>query len=193
MATFIPMLALFFIAYYFDHIGILTLAIVNLGLWMGVSVTPKELLLHTDWDNQTIIYTYLLFSCLLIVTGFATQKISFKKHFKFTYQHYGVHVGFITLLAGYFYYYNSAWAILWMLAVLAFAFFIYTDASKSKSFYFLLLAILYSYVALSSLVVRALIYPESGDLIAFVFLYFIASGVGLVLSLIKLNKKLSAE
>ena len=34
LATFIPMLVLFFIAYYFDHLGILTMAIANLGIWM---------------------------------------------------------------------------------------------------------------------------------------------------------------
>jgi len=32
MATLIPMLALFLIAYYFDHLGILSLAIANLAV-----------------------------------------------------------------------------------------------------------------------------------------------------------------
>ncbi|MEO6850479.1 MAG: DUF2157 domain-containing protein, partial [Mucilaginibacter sp.] len=40
LATLIPMLVLFFMAYYFDHLGILNMAIANLAIWLGVSVTP---------------------------------------------------------------------------------------------------------------------------------------------------------
>jgi len=37
LAAFIPMLILFASAYYFDHLGILSLAITNLAAWMGLS------------------------------------------------------------------------------------------------------------------------------------------------------------
>ncbi|MDQ6764326.1 MAG: hypothetical protein M3015_17115 [Bacteroidota bacterium] len=33
LATFIPMVVLFMAAYYFDHLGVLILAIVNLAAW----------------------------------------------------------------------------------------------------------------------------------------------------------------
>src|ERR1700754_4252062 len=65
LATLIPMLVLFFVAYYFDHLGILNMAIANLAIWMGVSVTPKQLLLNSDFDSETIIYTYLILGILL--------------------------------------------------------------------------------------------------------------------------------
>ena len=192
MATFIPMLALFFIAYYFDHLGILSMAIANLAVWMGVSVTPKQLLLNSDFNSETIIYTYLVLGIVLIAAAYASQQIRFKKHFKFSYQHYGIHVAYVALLAGYFHFYDSIIAAVWMLGVLLLSFFTYTDAFKNKSFYFMLLVVLYSYIALSSLIVRAFISMNDIGGVYLVLFYFIGSGVGLILLLINLNKKLKA-
>jgi hypothetical protein len=192
LATLIPMLVLFFIAYYFDHLGILNMAIANLAIWMGVTVTPKQLLLNSDFDSQTIIYTYVALGLILLAGAFATQHSGFKKHFKFSYQHYGVHITFIALLAGYFHYYDSAIAIAWMLGVFLLGYLIYRDAFKNKSFYFLLLVILYSYIAISSLVIRVLIIGADIGAISLLFLYFIGSAIALIFLLINLNKKLKA-
>ncbi len=43
-ATFIPMVILFITAYYFDHLGALSLAITNLAAWAGIAVTPLSIL-----------------------------------------------------------------------------------------------------------------------------------------------------
>ncbi|ASU32584.1 DUF2157 domain-containing protein [Mucilaginibacter xinganensis] len=192
MATFIPMLALFFIAYYFDHIGILSMAMANLAVWMGVSVPPQQLLLNSDFDSETIIYTYLVLGIVLIAAAYASRQFKFKKHFKFSYQHYGIHVAYIALLAGYFHYYSSILAAAWILGIVLLSFPTYTDAFKNKSFYFMLLVVLYSYIALSSLVVR--LFLSVGDVggVYLALLYFIGSGVGLIFVLINLNKKLKA-
>jgi hypothetical protein len=192
MATFVPMVVLFFVAYYFDHLGILSMAIANLALWMGVSVTPRELLTKYDFDNETIIYTYLILGVLLLVLGYASQKLDFKGHFKFSYHNYGVHVTFIILLAGYFHFYDSAAATLWMLGVFALAGFMYYDSYRNKSFYFLLLVILYSYFAISSLVARGLMHANGADGIYLMLLYFITSGAGLLILLMNLNKKIKS-
>ena len=192
MATFIPMVVLFFIAYYFDHLGILSMAIANLAVWMGVSVTPKQLLLNYDFDSETIIYTYLLLGVLLIFAAYATQGLNFKKHFKFSYEHYGVHVAYISLLAGYFHFYQFPAAFIWMLGIALLSFIIYLDAFKNKSFYFLLLVVLYSYIALSSLMVRAFISINDITALYLILMYFIGSGIALIFLLISLNKKLKA-
>jgi hypothetical protein len=193
LATLIPMLVLFFTAYYFDHLGILNMAIANLAVWMGVSVTPKALLLNSDFDSQIIIYTYLVLGIILLAGAYLTQRSNFKKHFKFSYQHYGVHVTFISLLAGYFHFYNSPFAILWMLALFAIAWVIFRDAFKNHSFYFLLLVVLYSYVAISSLVVRLVMLAEDEGALYLAMLYFIGSAIGLIFLLINLNKRLKAS
>jgi hypothetical protein len=192
MATFIPMLVLFFIAYYFDHLGILSMAIVNLAIWMGVSVTPKALLLHADFNSETIIYTYLLLGILLLLAAMLMQRFNFKRHFKFSYAHYGVHVTFIALLAGYFHYYDSAIAALWMAGIFILAFLVYRDSLRNKSFYFLLLVVLYSYIAVSCLFVRVCMLMQSQVIFEFLSLYFIGSAIGFIFLLIHLNKKIKS-
>ncbi|MDN5288450.1 MAG: hypothetical protein JWR38_4724 [Mucilaginibacter sp.] len=191
MATLIPMLILFFIAYYFDHLGILNMAIANLAVWMGVSVTPKQLLADNNFNTGTIIYTYLLLGILLLAGALLTQHFKFKKHFKFSYQHYGIHVTYIALLAGYFHYYDLDIAPPFMLGILLLSVLMYRDAYKSKSFYFLLLVILYAYIAVSCLAVR--LFLSMGDTAGAVYsmlMYVIGSGIGLIFLLINLNKKL---
>jgi hypothetical protein len=192
MATFIPMLVLFFVAYYFDHLGILSMAIANLAVWMGVSVTPKQLLLHSDFNKETIIYTYLLLGILLLLAAYFTQRYHFKKHFKFSYEHYGIHLAFIALLAGYFHYYDSIICMIFLAGIVGLAWIIYNDAFKNKSFYFLLLVVLYGYITVSSLVVRLCMLVPDGALVQFIFFYFIGSAIGLIFLLINLNKKLKA-
>jgi hypothetical protein len=192
LATFIPMLALFYIAYSFDHIGILTMAIINLGVWMGVSVTPKQLILAGTFSSQPVINTYLTFGLLLIAAALASQKLMFKSHFKFTYYHYGVHVTFISLLAGYFFNYRTGAPLLWILGVFILAGVVFKDAYKHKQFYFLLLTTLYSYFAFSCLLVQMLDHAINSDLLGLLFLYFTITPVLLIIFLIKLNKKLKS-
>jgi hypothetical protein len=190
LATFIPMLVLFYIAYDFDHMGILNLGITNLGIWMGVSVTPKQLLFSHTFNSTTIIYTYLGFGLLLLFSGWLTGKLQIKPHFKFSYQHYGLHVSLISLLAGYFFLYDSPFALLWLAGVFILSFLIYRDAVKQHSFYFILSVILYSYVAITSLIFRGLGNLGNDGALSIYFLYFIASPICLILLLININKKL---
>ncbi|HWZ05169.1 MAG TPA: DUF2157 domain-containing protein [Mucilaginibacter sp.] len=190
MATFVPMLVLFFIAYYFDQLGVLNMAIASLAVWMGVTVTPSDLLEKYDFNSTAIIYTYLGLGLVLIVKAIATNYFNFKKHFKFSYQHYGVHALYISLLAGYFHFYDFLYALLWLLGIGIVSFFLYKDAIKHHSFYFLLLMILYSYVAISSLVIRMLSPGYNTGAVGLIFMYFIISALGLVLLLIHFNKKL---
>ena len=186
MATFIPMLVLYCVAYGFDHIGILNMAIVNMGLWLGITITPKALIAQNTFDSATAIYTYLGFGLLLLAFGEVTKIRKLKNHFTFSYQHYGVHVSFIALLAGYFFYHNSPFYFLWLIGVFVLGYIIYLQAFKNKSFYFLVLVILYSYIAFSILVMRVF----DIESIYFITIYFITSALGMVYLLMRLNKKL---
>jgi hypothetical protein len=192
LATFIPMLALFYIAYDFDHIGILNMAIANLGVWMGVQVTPWQPLNEGTFSSERIIHTYTGFGLLLLCAAWLTQKFIFKKHFKFSYQHYGIHITLIAMLAGYFSDYDYGMNILWLFGVLVLCAAVYTNAYKEKSFYFLLLSILYGYLAISCLVVRAMIRLDDIGAFYLLLMYFIGSAVGLIMFLISQNKKLKA-
>lgn len=192
MATFIPMVLLFYIAYNFDHLGILNMAIINLGVWLGVTATLKQLLAYDTFNSESMIYTYLGFGLLLIAFAWLTENYRIKSHFKFSYLHYGIHISFIALLAGYFRNYDTVFSFLWLIVLFTIAWLLFKNVFKQGSFYFVLVIILYSYIAVSGLAMRVLIKTNDIGGIYLLFIYFILSAIGLVYLLKDLNKKLKA-
>ncbi|MFT3681384.1 MAG: DUF2157 domain-containing protein [Ferruginibacter sp.] len=191
LATFIPMLVLFFCAYYFDHLGILSMAITNLAAWAGLAVTPAKILSENNFNDETIILTGLLLGVLLVVTGVLSARKKVKAHFEFTYVNFGMHLLFIACLAAMFYFENIY--LLWMLVLTGISYFFYAQAFSKKSFYYILVLTLYFYIGLSYTVIRLLFY--SGTEIGGVYLallYFIGSAIGLILFLINMNRKIKA-
>ena len=190
LASFIPMVVLFFCAYFFDHLGILSLAITNLAAWAGIAVTPTQILKANDFNSSTIIITGLLLGIALIAVGKLTTMRIFKPHFSFTYTNFGMNIIFISCLAGLFHFNNIF--ILWFFALIGIAVYFYFEAMKSKSFYFLLMLTLYTYVGLSYVIMYSLFEVMQADIggIYLGLFYFIFSAIGLIMFLIKMNKKL---
>ncbi len=192
LATFLPMMALFFIAYYFDHLGILNMAIVNLAVWMGVSITPKQLLMMGNYNSETLIYTYLVLGFFLLFLAFLTEYYEYKPHFKFSYQHYGIHVSFVALLAAYFNRYEIQSSFLWLITAIILAFLLYINALQNKSFYFSLLALLYGYFATNCLAYRLFSYVGNGLGVELMFWFVPLSAIGFIYLLRQLNHKIKA-
>jgi len=190
LATFIPMVVLFFTAYYFDHLGILTMAITSFAAWMGLTVTPMRILESNNFNDSRIIFTGMAIGILLLVTGWVTKQRKFKAHFEFTYKNFGTHILFISLVAAMFYFEEIGWLI-WSVLLAAFVFYNYKKSISESSFYFLLITTLYAYTGASYVVVRLLSFGsfEMGQ-VYLGLLYFIASAFWLVFFLIRTNKKL---
>ena len=191
LASFIPLLVLFFSAYYFDHLGILSLAITNLAAWAGITVTPTRILKDNDFNSDSIIYTGILLGILLVVASIASKKLKVKAHFEFTYSNFGTHVLFISCLAAMFNFEKTY--LLWFLLLLGICAFYYIKALSEKSFYYMLLLTFYGYIGLSYVVIR-LMFSLGDDIgsIYLAFLYFIASALGMIAFLISMNKKLKS-
>lgn len=68
-ATFIPMVILFITAYYFDHPGVLSLAITNLGAWAGIAITPLSILRDGNFSDGHLIFTGVLLGVVLLAAG----------------------------------------------------------------------------------------------------------------------------
>jgi hypothetical protein len=189
LATFIPMVVLFFVAYYFDHLGILTMAITSFAAWMGLTVTPLHLIQSNDFSDSRIIFTGIGIGLVLLVAARATQRRKWKAHFEFTYSNFGTNVLYVSLLAAMFRFEEIGW-LLWFAMFALFAFYTYRKSIAERSFYFLLITALYSYIAVSFVVVKILSLGsfEMG-LLYLGFIYFIASAVWLTTFLIKTNKR----
>ena len=187
LAVFIPMVVLFIAAYYFDHLGVLSLAITNLAAWAGVSITPMKILKENDFNNTHIIYTGLVLGVILVATSFMIQYKNIKAHFAFTYKNFGTHILFISLLALMFYFENIY--LLWFIALSGLSFLYFKNAVKESSFYFLVITLLYAYIGLSYVVIELL---SRSDLdmgaVYLGLIYFIVSGIGLIRLFIHYNK-----
>lgn len=190
LATFITMSLLFLSAYIFDHIGILSLAISNLALWLGITVTPKHLLLTGDFKTFDLVYTGITLAVLLIIVGEFSKRLNFKAHYRFTYINFGVHLGFISILSGLF---NSGNYYIWFVYLILFAAIIFIRAFKEKSFYFITIATGYFYIGLSYFFIQQIDrFSFTNDTpIYLILFYFIITSVALVFALIHLNKKLN--
>ena len=188
LAVFIPMVILFFCAYYFDHIGVLSIAITNLAAWLGITVTPLQILKQNDFSDTHLIYTGIVLGGGLVSFSIATQQKNIKAHFAFTYKNFGAHILFIALLAAMFNYHNIY--LVWFLVIMAVAYWFFNNAVKENAFYFLVITVLYVYIAVCYAVIDLLSAMGDEGAIYLGAMYFISSGIGLIWLLMHYNKKL---
>ena len=123
LALFIPMVILFITAYYFDHLGILSIAITNLAAWAGISITPARILKENDFSNSQTIYAGLATGVVLVAVSFVSTRKKIKPHFAFSYKNFGEHILFISLIALMAYFNNIYLLSFLLLAIMSFLFF----------------------------------------------------------------------
>jgi hypothetical protein len=190
LATFIPLVVLFFCAYYFDHLGVLAMAITNFAAWTGIAVTPLRIFKANDFADAQIIFAGLLLGIFLVMIAHLSTTKKIKAHFSFTYVNFGMNILFVSALAGMFHF--ESIYLLWLLPLAALVFYFYRRAMQLSSFYFILMLTLYAYVGAGYVVTR-LVLNDHSDLYMFVLIYFIASAVFMSLFLISMNKKIKSN
>ncbi|HTB08152.1 MAG TPA: DUF2157 domain-containing protein, partial [Bacteroidia bacterium] len=65
LAALIPALVFFAAAYYFDHLGVLSMAITTFAAYIGIAITPLELLKNNDFSGDRLIYSGLVLGLFL--------------------------------------------------------------------------------------------------------------------------------
>ncbi len=190
LATFIPMVILFFCAYYFDHLGVLSMAITNLAAWAGLAVTPLQIFRANNFADSGIIFAGLAVGSLLTLVAELSVKRGIKAHFAFTYLNFGMNILFVSCLAAMFYFDN--FYLLWIFPFAAITWLFYNRAVKISSFYFILMIVLYTYVAIGYVFIR-LLDKYLLEAYMLLLLYFIGSGVYMVIFLINMNKKIKSN
>lgn len=186
LATFIPCLLLFFAAYYFDHLGVLSMAIVLLGSWLGITITPVALLKGSDFEGDSLIYTGIVLALFLAAAAFFTFKKDVKKHFHFTYFNFALHIGFIAALCGLF---TLQAALLWAIVIALFFAASFKYALAEKSFYVLLVIFFYGYIAATYFIFRIFEYVDGAVMLYIILFYFIFSAMMLIKYLRQFKKQ----
>lgn len=188
IAFLIPAIIFFTVAYYYDHVGVLSMAITAFAGFIGITITPLQLLDHNDFSSNQIIFSGLGLGAVLVCTALVLDKKDIKKHFTFTYLNFSMHLLFVSALAGLFT--SDIWAM--FIPILAlFVFLVIRHAYKERSFYFLLFAVLYAYIGVSYIFFKGLwSVDHSGDSMIFLVpLYFIGTSIYMVIFLRGVNKK----
>jgi len=189
MALFIPMVLLFLTAYYFDHLGILSLAITNLAAWAGITVTPLQILQGNDFSNERVIYAGVILGAALMLIAMFTAERNIKQHFAFTYKNFGAHIMLICCIGGMFLFENIylVWFVILMLPCL----YLFFTAEREASLYFILVSLLYAWFGISFIITKALLsISVEMEGLYLLLIYYIASGFGVIMALIHYNKKL---
>ena len=197
LVTLLPAGLFFYLAYRYDHRGVLSMAITALAAWLGVSVAPLALF-TAGFPAQELSGPGLLLGLALLAAGLASEGLRRKPHFAFTYLLLGSNVALLAALVRLFAEWNwtsSAGggtlgrALLLALLVLGICVGLAWYARRTQSYIFLLLAVGYGYVAFTSLLVMlCLPLGLSEGLVALAMFYFPFSMIGLILLLVNLKK-----
>ncbi|MBK9338957.1 MAG: DUF2157 domain-containing protein [Lewinellaceae bacterium] len=181
LATFLPMVLFFGLAYRLDNRGVLSLGITALASWLGLAVTPRELLSNNDFNSASIVHAGVFLGATLSIVPFVSERLHFKKHFSLTYLNFGVHIGMISCLAGMMA--LDQRVLYFPLLCLAVGFFIWYARTR-HSLYFLTVAVVYGYIGVTYMLFH---FVRDMDFL-FYLLYFILSSTGVIIFLMN-NKR----
>jgi len=178
LASLIPAILFFLVAYYFDHAGILAMAITAVAAFAGISVSPG-ILFGTQLSDTPLIYTGATLAVFLIGTGYYLKEKNIKRHFTFQYYNIGFNIFFLSMLGGMF----TMELPFVFFGLLAIACGLLTRyAILEKSFYFLLMAVIYGYIGCT----WALFQLNPGEMTG--LFYFVFSCVGVIWFFINFKK-----
>ena len=188
LATVIPMLLFFSLAYWLDNRGVLSMGITALATWLGITATPQDLLRANDFNSATIVNTGIFLGILLTLIPFLSERVGLKKHFSLTYLNFGIHILMVASLAGMMALGQSL--LYFVLLCLAVGFFLWYARTRS-SFYFLTVPIVYGYIGMTYMLI---VHTGSFNLdFMFYLFYFVVSCVGVIFFLTNYKRFIKPE
>lgn len=187
LAVAIPTLLFFFLAYRFDHIGVLSMALTGLASWLGLTIAPTSVIRGNDFTSQNLLITAIALGLVLAVAGKVSEMKQLKSHFSFTYLLFGANLALAAATAGLFN--HAAWFIYFIVAVLLSLYLIQT-ARKEQSAIFLVMGVIYGYIAIS----YALFYLTPDIMVDLLgVFYMLASSAGTLVFLLNFKKILGTK
>lgn len=180
-STLISAAFFFYIAYRFNNLGILSLAITALASFWSISVSPQKWYSDNFLETAHLHITAIFFGSILGALAMVLNWKSIKKHFTFTYINFSILIFFVGATAGLF---EGNLYLIYLLLIYAGCFFAIYYAKRERSFLFLLYAFVFGYVGTTYLMVD-LILDKVPELI---FYYAILSCGGFVYFILSYKK-----
>lgn len=179
--TLITALIFFYLAYRYDNLGILSLAITSFAAFWGLSISPQKWYSNEFFDFENFHIIGIIFSISMSILALYLNKNEIKKHFTFTYLNFSSLIFNFSVLTGVFTSSNS-WFYLILLALGCY--FMINYANKAKSFLFLLYTFIFAYIGTTYILYEIL---ENAGALLFMLVYFypIISCGGFIFFIIK--------
>lgn len=187
IAIFIPTVLFFFCAYRFDNRAVLSMAITGLASWLGLKISPLSVLEKNDFTAPGIIITGIVLGIGLLIFSWLSESRELKSHFAFTYILLGGNLASISGLAGLF---NNEPKILYFVITVALCAFLIQNARKNHSLIFLLMGVIYGYIALTY---AAFIFLPDSILAGLSIFYFLFTSLGVLFFLLNVKKILGLK
>ncbi|WPO77660.1 DUF2157 domain-containing protein [Flavobacterium sp. KACC 22761] len=196
LATLVPTIVSFFCAYYFDNRSVLTIAVTGLAAYVGLSVTPQDLLNNNDfYASESLSYSAVMLGVLLILWTIYSNRIALKTHFSLIFLTFALHIISIASISNLMNYDRLIWLI-FAVVLGGSTFYFYKVSYQFKAMSLYVFMIVYGYIGANIMLFRLFENLDFSDIWElFVFLlpaYFIGSIV-MFIKLIKNFHKQIAE
>lgn len=193
LATLIPTIVSFFCAYYFDNKSVLTIAITGLAAYIGLSVTPQDLLNNNSfYSDQSLSYSAIMLGFLLILWTIYSSKIALKTHFNLIYLTFSLHIISIASISNLINDYYGIW-ILFAFILAGSSFYFYKISHKLKAISLYVFMIVYAYIGLNIFLFRIFEHIDFSDIWELFIILLPAYFIGSIVMFIKLIKNFNKE
>lgn len=145
LAALLPAGLFFWLAYRYDHRGVLSMAITALAAWVGISVAPLAVFQDPHYLQAVLTRPALVLGLVLVAAGLASERWQRKAHFAYTYLLLGSNLALLAA-SGLFFDREGPAAVGCWLLVLGICAGLIWYARRTQSYLFLLLAVAYGYV-----------------------------------------------
>ncbi len=176
----------FYIAYRFDHLAILSLAITALASFWSISISPQKWYSGDFFETANLHNTAIVFSVVVACIALQLDKKAIKNHFTFTYLNFCALIFFVGAITGMF---MGEWWFVYLLLIYGGCVFAFYMAKWKKSFLFLLYAFVSAYIGTTYFLAETILQ----DAIEIWFLYSIASCGGFIYFIIKFKNYFSQK
>lgn len=194
LATLIPTIVSFFCAYYFDNKSVLTIAITGLAAYVGLSVTPQDLLNNSRfYSDQSLSYSAVMLGGLLILWTIYSSRIQLKTHFKIIYLTFALHIISIASISNLADYYSDSiwWIFAFILAGSSYYFYKVSHDLKAISLYVFM--IVYAYIGFNIFLFRIFEHADFSEIWQLLILVLPVYFIGSIVLFIKLIKTFNKE
>jgi hypothetical protein len=178
IVTLVTAAVMFYVAYRFDHLGVLSLAITAFASFWSISISPQKWASGEIVNPHHLFNTAILFGAGLCAAALFLDRRSIKKHFTFTYLNFGSLIFFIGSIVGLF---SDGIYVIYLVVIGGGCYFAWYMAKQHKSFMFLLYAFIAAYIGTTFILATFIL----NQFIELWFFYSFASCGGFIFFIIR--------